>query len=195
MRNNIDNDQEMLNIKYADIKKHFKDKGYTLEQLCIDEMSEIVTTFSLAKDAIGRVLDIRCPSRYKIFILGKNQLPENTNSKMLSADTNTAHTLKVRFADSNNDEIAPDTRIRIKRVKPSEAIMMVAHMLYKDITITDYQKEPPHKIKSDDKWYRFDQSILVNGSDHLDIEVINPDKTIDSKNIKLAIDIDFWEEE
>lgn len=188
MINNIDNDQEMPNIKYVDIQKHFKDKGYTLEQLCIDEMSEIVTTFSLAKDAIGRVLDIRCPSRYKIFILGKNQLPED-------ADINTAHALRVRFADSNNDEIAPDTRIRIKRVKPSEAIMMVAHMLYKDITITDYQKEPPHKIKSDDKWYRFDQSILVNGADHLDIDVINPDKTIDSKNIKLAIDIDFWEEE
>ena len=201
------------NIKYSELQKHFKDKGYTLEQLCIDEMSEIVTTFSLAKGTIGRVLDIRCPSRYKIFILGKNQLPEDTNSKtvinhsnmlsgeaehcgsMLSADINAAHTLKVRFADSNNDEIDPDTRIRIKRVKPSEAIMMVAHMLYKDITITDYQKEPPHKIKSDDKWYRFNQSILVNGAEHLDIEVINPDKTIDSKNVKLALDIDFWEEE
>ena len=192
---NIDNKQEISNIKYTDIQKYFKGKGYTLEQLCIDEMSEIVTTFSLAKDAIGRVLDIRCPSRYKIFILGKNQLSEDTNSKMLSADTNTAHALRVRFADSNNDEIAPDTRIRIKRVKPSEAIMMVAHMLYKDITITDYQKELPHKIKSDDKWYKFNQSILVNGADHLDIDVINPDKDIDAKNVKLSLDIDFWEEE
>ncbi len=191
----IDNNQEISNIKYADIQKHFKDKDYTLEQLCIDETSEIVTTFSLAKGAIGHVLDIRCPSRYKIFILGKNQLPED-------ADINTAHALKVRFADSNNDEIDPDTRIRIKRVKPSEAIIMVANMFYKDITITDYQKEPPHKIKSDDKCditanavYRFNQSILVNGAEHLDIEVINPDKTIDSKRVKLSLDIDFWEEE
>jgi len=188
MKNNIDNNQEMSNIKYADIKKHFKDKGYTLEQLCIDETSEIVTTFSLAKGAIGSVLDIRCPSRYKIFILGKDQLPEDV-------DINTAHALKVRFTDSNNDEIDPDTRIRIKRVKPSEAIIMVAHMLYKDITITDYQKEPPHKIKSDDKWYKFNQSISVNGAEHLDIEVINPDKDIDAKNVKLSLDMDLWEEE
>lgn len=185
---NIDNKQEMSNIKYTDIQKHFKDKGYTLEQLCIDEMSEIVTTFSLAKGAMGPVLDIRCPSRYKIFILGKDQLSEDV-------DINTAHALKVRFADSNNDEIDPDTRIRIKRVKPSEAIMMVAHMLYKDITITDYQKELPHKMKSDDKWYKFNQSILVNGAEHLDIEVINPDKDIDAKNTKLSLDIDFWEGE
>lgn len=188
MKNNIDNNQEISNTKYADIQKHFKDKGYILEQLCIDETSEIVTTFSLAKGAIGPVLDIRCPSRYKIFILGKDQLPEDV-------DINTAHTLKVRFADSNNDEIAPDTRIRIKRVKPSEAIINVANMFYKDITITDYQKEPPHKIKSDDKWYIVNQSISVNGAEHLDIEVINPDKNIDAKNVKLSLDIDFWEEE
>ncbi len=184
----IDNNQEISNIKYADIQKHFKDKGYTLEQLCIDETSEIVNTFSLAKGAIGPVLDIRCPSRYKIFILGKNQLSEDV-------DINTAHALRVRFADSNNDEIDPDTRIRIKRVKPSEAIIMVANMFYKDITTTDYQKEPPHKIKSDDKWHRFDQSILVNGSEHLQIDVVNPDKNIDAKNIKLSLDIDFWEGE
>ncbi len=191
----IDNNQEISNIKYADIQKHFKDKGYTLEQLCIDETSEIVNTFSLAKGAIGPVLDIRCPSRYKIFILGKNQLPEDV-------DINTAHALRVRFTDSNNDEIAPDTRIRIKRVKPSEAIMMVAHMLYKDITITDYQKELPHKIKSDDKCditanavYRFNQSIFINGDEHLKIDVVDPDKNIDAKNIKLSLDIDFWEGE
>ena len=177
------------NIKYPELQKDFKDKGYTLEQLCLDEtMSEIVNTFSLAKGAIGAVLDIRCPSRYKIFILGKNQLSEDT-------DINTAHALKVIFKDSNNDEIAPDNRIRIKKVKPSEAIIMVANMFYKDITITDYQKEPPHKIKSDDKWYRFDQSILVNGDEHLQIEVINPNIAIDAKNIRLSLDIDFWEEE
>lgn len=182
----IDNNQ--LNIKYADIQKHFRDEDYTLEQLCIDETSEIVTTFSLAKGITGPVLDIRCPSRYKIFILGKNQLPEGI-------DINTAHALRVIFSDSNNDEIDPGTRIRIKRVKPSEAITMVANMFYKDITTTDYQKEPPHKIKSDDRWYKFNQSILVNGDEHLKIDVVNPDKNIDGKNVKLSLDIDFWEEE
>ena len=183
-----DNNQEISNISYIDIKKNFRNKGYTLEQLCIDETSEIVTTFSLAKGAIGTVADLRCPARYKIFILGRNQLPEDL-------DTNTAHTIKVRFADSNNNEISPDTRIRISIVKTSEAIITVANMLYKDITITDYQKDGTSKMKSDDKWYRFNQSILVNGSDHMRMEVINPDKTIDAKNVKLSLDIDFWEEE
>ena len=175
-------------VMLPDIRKNFRNKGYTLEQLCVDETSEIVTTFSLAKGAIGTVVDIRCPARYKIFIIGRNQLPEGS-------DTNIAHTVKVRFADSNNNEIAPDTRIRISKAKPSEAIINVANILYKDITITDYQKELPHKMKSDDKWYRFNQSVLVNGSEHLRIEVINPNITVDSKNVKLSLDIDFWEEE
>lgn len=183
----IDNKQEISNIKYTDIQRHFKDKCYTLEQLCIDEISEIVTTFSLAKGTIGTVVDIRCPSIYKIFIVGKNQLED--------ADINTAHALRVIFSDSNDDEIAPDTRIRIKRVKPSEAIIMTANMFYKDITVTDYQKEPPHKIKSDDKWYRFDQSVLVNGDERLKIDVVNPDKNIDAKNVKLYLDMDLWEGE
>ena len=186
---------DIYNLKYPEIQKYFKNEGYSVEQLCIDEKSEIVTTFSLAKNTIGTIVDIRCPSRYKIFILGKDQLLENAdidNSKVLS---NTAHALKVKFSDSNNIEIAPDTRIRIKRVKPSEEITMVANMFYKDITMTDYQKEPPHKMKSDDKWYKFNQSILVNGAEHLNIEAINPDKTIYNKNVKLSLDIDLLEEE
>ncbi len=185
----------IYNLKYPEIQKYFKNEGYSVQQLCIDEKSEIVTTFDLAKNTIGPVVDIRCPSRYKIFILGKDQLPED-------ADINTTYALKVRFTDSNNEEVAPFTRIRIKTVKLSEAITNVANMFYKDITITDYQKELPHKIKSVDKHditakavYKFNQSILVNGAEHLNIEAINPDKTIDAKNVKLSLDIDLLEEE
>lgn len=185
---NITNNIDISNTKYNDIRKYFKDKGYTLEQLCLDETSEIVSIFSLANGTTGPIVDIRCPSRYKIFILGRNQLPENT-------DINTAYPLKVRFADSNKYEIAPDTRTRIRRIKPSGAITMVANMFYKDITITDYQKELPHKTKSDDKSYRFNQSIFVNGDEHLQIDVINPDINIDTKNVGLSLDIDLWEEE
>ena len=188
-KDNNHNNQDISNaVMLSDIRKHFTSKGYTLEQLCVDETSETVTTFNLVKGAIGTVADIRCPARYKIFIPGRNQLPEGS-------DTNTANTIKVRFADSDNNEIAPDTRIRISIAKPSEAIIMVANMLYKDITITDYQKKLPHKMKSYDKWYRFNQSVLVNGSGHLRIEVINPNINIDAKNVKLSLDIDFLEGE
>ena len=184
----IDTQKGKLSGVYTDYIKYLLNKGYIREQINLDETSEIVTTYSLAKGAIGPVLDIRCPSRYKIIIVGKNQLPEDT-------DTNSAHALRVRFADSNNDEVAPDTRIKIMKERISEAITAVGAMLYKDITITDYQKEPPNKMKSDDKWYKFDQGIEINGEEHLRIYAINPDICIDAKNVKLGLDIDLWEEE
>lgn len=182
------NQKEKALSIYTDYIKYLLDKGYTRENINLDETSEIVTTFSLAKGAIGPVLDIRCPSRYKIIIVGKNQLPED-------ADVRNVHALIVRFADSNNDEVTPYTRIKISKERISGDITTIATMLYKDITITDYQKKLPNKIKSDDKWYTFDQGIELNGEEHIKIHAIDPNIEIDAKNVKLSLDIDLWEGE
>lgn len=178
--------ENMDNVEYI---RFMESKGYTRERLHIDETSEIVTINNLEKNCIGKVIDIRCPSRYKIFILGRNQLPKNTQP-----DTTALHTLALTFTDAENNEISPDSRIKVIKEKPSLEIMMCATMLYKDVTRTEYSKIPPNGTKQDSKLYRFNNSIQMNGEDHLSIEVIRPDLDIDSSNIKLYLDIDLWEE-
>ena len=181
------NDNEKLKLsKYIDYIEHLS-KGHNRDQIYIDENSEIVALQCLAKGAIGTVVNIRCPSRYKIIIVGKNQLSKD-------AKITSANALVVRFADENGVEISPDTRIRIIKQKTSEALEIIATMLYKDITITEYLKTYPNGTKSHDKFYRFDNMVELNHEEHLKIEAINPDIGIDYKNIKLGFDIDLWEE-
>lgn len=179
----IDQKQKISMVDYTEYVQYLIDQGYSREQLNIDENSEIVSTKSLAKDAIGTVVDIRCPCRYKMIIAGRSQLSDK------------AHALALRLADRDNIEIAPDTRIRILKERISQEITIVGTMLYKDLTITEYLKIPPDKIKPYEKFYRFDRGIEINSEEHLRIDVINPNIVIDARNIKLSLDIDFWEEE
>ena len=182
----IDNQKKkMSTVDYNEYIKYLIDQGYSREQLNIDETSEIVNTRSLAKGTVGTVIDIRCPCRYKIIIAGRAQLSED------------AHTLVVRLTDKDDIEIVPDTRIRIIKEKVSNAITLVGTMFYKDLTVTEYLKtngsNGSDKSKSYDKFYRFNEGIEINGEEHLKIDVINPDLSIDSAHIKLGLDIDLLE--
>lgn len=180
---NIMNQKQKISMpEYSEYVQYLRDQGYSREQLNIDENSEIVSIRSLAKGSIGTVIDIRCPCGHKMIITGRTQLPEG-------------HALALRFADIDNIEIAPDTRIKILKEKISQEITIVESMFYKDITTTEYLKTPPNKTKPYEKFYRFNRGIEINGEEHLKIDVINPDIVIDAKNVKLSLDIDFWEEE
>lgn len=178
--------ENMDNVEYA---RFMESKGYKMERLHIDETSEIVTVRDLGEGCVGKVIDIRCPTRYKIFILGRNQLP-----KIFSSDAIASHVLSLELADFNGNEISPDSRIKIIKEKPSLETMMYATMLYKDVTKTEYSKIPPNGTKLNSKLYRFNNGIQMNGEDHLNIEVIQPNLSIDRSKTKLYLDIDLWEE-
>lgn len=178
--------ENMDNVEYI---RFMESKGYRRERLSIDETSEIVTVHDLAKGAVGKVISIRCPTRYKIFILGRNQSPKNPSSKTIDL-----HLLALRLTDSEGNEISPDSRIRITKEKPSLETMLCATMLYKDVTRTEYSKIHPDRTKSDSKLYIFNNGIQMNGEDRLNIEVVQPDIDINHLGTKLDLDIDLWEE-
>lgn len=178
--------ENMDNVEYV---RFMESKGYKRERIHIGETSEIVTINSLRKECVGKVIDIRCPTRYKIFILGRNQVQKN-----VSPDVTYLHTLTLRFVDSDNNEISPDSRIKIIKEKPSSEMMMCATMLYKDVTMTEYSKIPPNRTKPDNKLYIFNNGIQMNGADHLKIEVIQPNIDINCSGTKLGLEIDLWEE-
>ena len=188
-RINIKRNDMLENMDNVEYVRFMENKGYKMERLHIDETSEIVTTYDLGKDSVGKVIDIRCPSRYKIFILGRNQSPKNPLPGAISL-----HTLALRLADLNDNEISPDIRIKIIKEKPSLDMIMCTTMLYKDVTKTEYSKILSNRTKPDNKLYKFNNSIQMNGEDHLSIEVIKPNVDINHSNTKLYLDIDLWEE-
>jgi hypothetical protein len=169
--------------------KLIEGKSYVRERLHIDETSEIVTLYNPEKERFGKVISIRCPSRYKIFIFGRNQSPKNVLS-----DSIDLHKLALRLTDSNGKEISPDSRIRIIKEKPSLETMLCATMLYKDVTRTEYSKISPDRTKPNEKLYIFDNSIQMNGEDRLCIEIIQPNLDINNSGTRLDLDIDLLEE-
>ncbi len=171
-------------INYKEYIEYLKNQGYTRDQLNIDENSEIVIAKSLSKGSIGTVIDIRCPCRHKILIAGRETQKDFQ-----------AHALSVRFADKENIEISPYSRIRILKEKLSYTITVISTMLYKDLTRTRYLKIPPDDIKPYEEFYKFDENLELNGEEHLKIDIINPDIDIDVKNVKLLLDMDLMEEE
>jgi hypothetical protein len=174
----------MDNLEYV---RFMEKKGYEMERLHIDETSEIVTVCDLEKDHYGKVIDIRCPSRYKIFILGRQQLPKNASPDII-------HTLAIRLADSNGNEIPPDSRIRITKDKPDLSTAVCAYALYKDVSKTEYSKILPNSTKPTSKLYKFNNIVQLNGEDHLSIYANQPDLDISRSNTRLDLDIDLWEE-
>lgn len=186
---NIQRNDILENMDHLEYARFMESKGYTRELIHIDEKSEIVTVCDLANDSVGKVIDVRCPSRYKIFILGRNQLPKDSLS-----GTTRLHTLALRLTDSNNNEISPDSRIRIIKERPSLETMLCATMLYKDVSRTEYSKTPPNRTKTDNKLYKFNNGIQLNGEEHLFIEVVLPNLAINHSGTRLDLDIDLWEE-
>lgn len=181
----------IIDMNHKNYLEYLGNRGYNREQIYIDETyTDIITTKNLAKDAIGTVIDIRCPSRYKMVVIGSSRLPERY-------DIENANSLMIRLANSENVEINPDIRIKIFKEKVYEEITLIDTMFYKDISATDYIKTSQNKTKSveREKRYIFGKGIELNGEEHLKIDVIRPNTYIDTKNIKLSLDLDLWEQE
>jgi len=172
--------------EYDNLIKHLISNKYKRTQMCLDETSEVVTLKSLHEKCTGDVVSIKCPSRHLITLLGKNNLSVND-------DINLSIKIRIFLADNNNEEISSDTRIGIIKEKVDGGVVNIDNILYKDISITAFQKELPHKIKSDKEWYSLNEGLYLRSTESLKFYVVNSDKNIDYKHTKFTMDIDLWE--
>lgn len=93
-----------------------------------------------------------------------------------------AYSLGLYITDGNGEEILCDTKIRITKVKPSEAVIQLARIFYQDIKMT----------QDGETSYRFIQGIETNGQEHIVVHVINASKDIPAENIKFKMEADIW---
>jgi hypothetical protein len=192
---NINNLQEpgslILTVPdYAGYVDYLQARGWTREQLSLDELNtNLVTLFGLNLGATGVVIDVRAPAGQKISIMGTQQVPKG-------ADARTAHALRIRLAGTTDTEINPYVKIRITKEKTSEAVVQLARIFYADVNLTKSNAGTAAALqKTDLEWYRFKQGVELNGEQHLRIYVINPDINVDSGHIKFALDLDLWTRE
>lgn len=161
---------------YGDYVDYMTGRGWHRELLVIDQNNTtIVTTRSVDKDTTGTIVDVRCPAGMKISIMGMHQVPRG-------ADARIAYSLGLYIADKNGEEIPDDTKIRITKIKPSEAIVQLARLYYRDIKMT----------RDRGATYRFLKGIEMNGEEHLVVYMINSPINIPAENVKFMIEADIW---
>lgn len=170
---------------------YLESRGWTREQITLDELNtNLVTLFGLAAGATGTVIDVRSPAGQKISIMGTQQTPRG-------ADARSAHTLRMRLADTGDLETPIFSKVRITKEKTSEAIVQLARIFYSDVNLTK-QVGASVSQKTDLEWYRFKQGIELNGEQHLKIILVNTQATavpIDPAHVQFALDMDLWTRE
>jgi len=161
---------------YGDYVDYLSEQGWTRQLITINELStNLVDIRDVRKNNNGRIIDIKCPDDQKISIMGKMQTPRGVH-------IDTAYSLGLYITDENGEEIPDDTKIRIVKEKPSDAIVQMARIFYSDIKRKNGEKGP----------YTFQHGIELNSGQHLTINIVNSGCNIPEENIKFEMEIDLW---
>lgn len=189
--------------RYDEYVDYLESKGWRREQLSVDELNtNIVTLQAVGANSTNWAIDIRSPAGQKITIQGAQQISGG-------ADARSAHALRIRFADSAENELAFNTKIRITKEKSSEAVVQLARVFYADVNLTKQAgaaNTATVTYKSDPEWYRFKQGVELNGEQRLRIYIINTLGTIaatqaavpanmPTANTRFSLDCDLWSKE
>lgn len=165
--------------------------GGRREQITLDEnYTKIVALADVLGGATGNFIDITCPAGQKFSIMGTQQIPRG-------ADARTAHSLRIRLANSADTEIGLYNKVRVTKEGITDSITNIARLFYADVSLVKQLAlagETNEQLKTDLEWYRWKQGIELNGEQHLIISAINlaAADLIDDDHTRFALDVDIW---
>ncbi len=171
---------------YSNYVDYLESMGWRRAQLTLDEdNTRIIERYDLQSGTTGEVFSVQCPVGQKMSIMGTMQ----------TQDVYRAHVLRIRLADEDDVDIPFNTRVDIVKEKPSEEVLWIARAFYADFSMTKMSARLGQipVYKADAEMYRFRQGIELNGPECLKIRVRNCERNIASRNIRIAIDCDFWQ--
>jgi len=165
-------------------------RGWAREQLTLDEFNtQLVTLTDVPANTTGVAIDTRCPAGQKISIMGVQQIPRG-------ADARSAHSLRIRFADSDDNEIPLNTKLRLTKEKTSEAVVQLARIFYADANLTkNIGVLDDVRFKTDPEWYRQKQGVELNGEQRFRIRTVNSTSVVDDGTTRFAQELDLWTKE
>lgn len=176
-------------IGYAGFIDMMEQRGWRREQLSIDEYNtNLATTNNVDVGGTQNVIDIRCPAGRSMTIMGVQQIP---NGIGLTA----AHRIALDIRDTNGVEIPPYTKIRIVKVKPSEAVVQLVRDFYSSLSLNRSITTEIGTVrvsKVDNELFRWRTGIMLNGEERLQIYIVNSEAKIPRGNVKFIVDMDFW---
>lgn len=175
--------KDSIITNYPRYIKYLDSHNYTRESITVCEnLSAIVTINNIKANNEGIVIDIMCPPGILIGIPGIKSFPEDYRIENIRP-------FELKLANSNGEEIDPDTKINIIKNKVLRKPEEIYNILYKDISMTNFS-ESTNRFKTYTELYRFEYGVELKGEDHLKIYVINPN--IDINDVKFNLGTDLW---
>lgn len=176
-------------IGYAGFIDMMEQRGWRREQLSIDEYStNLATTNNVDAGGTRNVIDIRCPAGRSITIMGVQQVPNGIGPTA-------AHKIALDIRDTNGVEIPGYTKIRITKVKPSEAVIQLVRDFYSSLSINRTITTEIGTVrvsKADNELFRWRTGIMLKGEEYLQIYIVDSEVKIPRDNVKFIIDMDLW---
>lgn len=173
---------------YGEFVSEMQNQGWIRKQKSIDENTNaVVNTFSVTAGVDGRVVDITCPAGYIMTTKGTEQIPAG-------ADRGSAHALVLRLAGTDGTELDRQRKIKIEIIKPFEDTKMVIRDFYSMFSLTKQGATATvaRLDKGDNEIYRWRRGIALYTQEILRISAINPDIAVNSAQVRIQADFDFW---
>lgn len=175
---------------YSQFVNMMTQAGWIRKQKSIDELTTaVVQTFNTVAGgtAAQRVIDITCPAGYIMTTKGVEQIPAG-------ADRGSAHAMTLRLAGTDHVELDQDTKVKMEIIAPFEDTKLITRDFYSMYALTKQIASPTASTlrKGDNEVYRWRRGFALYTTEIFRISVINPDIPIDSANVKLQMDVDFW---
>lgn len=123
--------------------------------------ADYISTFTVEKGALGKVMELFCPESRAVSICGQSQADHQESPYFFA----------LRCFDESGGEPSPDTRFNIK-------------------TIIAGGENPLWKVSySSLKRYHFPEGIFLSNGNRLELEVIDADIDIDKVEVSMESDV------
>lgn len=176
---------------YSQFVNMMSQAGWIRKQKSIDELTtSVVTTFNTVAGTVApqRVIEVTCPSGYIMTTKGVEQIPAG-------ADRGSAHAMTLRLAGTDPTvEMDQDVKVKMEIIAPFEDSKLITRDFYSMYALTKQLGTAvvAKMRKGDNEIYRWRRGFALYTAEIFRISVINPDIPIDSANVKVQMDVDFW---
>ncbi len=152
------------------------EKGYTKEFV---NLNELHTRLSKINYDItnGIILEIICPDGQILKIPGIEDFPEDCQIEKIPR-------FEIKISNSKNEELKPDTKIKILKNKVLCKDVELCELSYKDISTTNFN-ESPNKYKLNKETFRFKKQIVIKSRESLKFKIVDSD--IKNENVKFNL--------
>lgn len=171
---------------YKDRIQAIQNEGYSKESITVtSNILSLVTTFSVPKEAVNKVLELRCPAGRIMTVCGFNDSGVDPRDFARAPHLYCVpHQFSIRCFGKDNVGLSPFTKIYIYKVKPDGSETKIDEVPYGDLSLAYGER-----FKRKEERYYFSDTIILYGEEILRLLPVNHDIYISRTELFMKCDL------